>query len=345
MIRFFRKLNLWIVFFTTLSYFSPFISPQTASIFLFIGLAYPWLLLANAFFIFLWVVSRMKYWWYSAVCILLGWSYMTSVVGLNFFKKQKNTEKEVKIMTYNIGGVAPTGDKLFKMNDFIALQNCDITCVQELCSTDAFKYQIERIVALGKMPYHVPCFKSGVAIFSKFPIVQEGHVFFDNSNDSNGCAFADIQINDKIVRIYSVHLRSNMVSDIADDIAKNGDYEEKKTWSKMFTMLKRVRKMAQMRAKESEKIEAHIASSPYPVIVCGDFNDIPVSYSYHVLSEKLKDAFQEAGVGFGVTYNGNIPALKIDHILVDKKLDILSCKILKSSYSDHYPVVSELKFR
>ena len=342
MVRFLRKINLWLIFFTLIAYSAPFISPHSVSFVLFIGLAYPWLLLLNVIFIILWALSRMPYWWYSAVCILLGWNYLISVVGFNFRDKTPSGQS-LKIMTYNVGGVTVKSDKLFKLNDFLAAQNCDIICAQEFSGTTAveFNNQTERLSVLSQMPYNVPCQANTVAIFSKYPIVQKGSLSFENANGSNGCSFADIQMANKIIRIYAVHLRSNTVTDIADDLADD-NYEKRATWSKIFTMLKRVRKMAQHRAKESEKIAAHIASSPYPVILCGDFNDIPVSYSYNLLSTNLKDTFSERGFGFGVTYNGNIPALKIDHILTDKKMAVFSCKILKVPYSDHYPVVSEI---
>jgi endonuclease/exonuclease/phosphatase family metal-dependent hydrolase len=342
MVRLLRKINLWLIFFTLIAYTAPFISPHTVSFVLFVGLAYPWLLLLNVIFIILWALSRMKYWLYSAVCVLMGWNYMTSVVGFHFRDKAL-AGQTFKIMTYNVGGIVVKGDKLFKFNDFLAAQNCDVICAQEFSGTRVidFKLQTERLSVLSQMPYNVPCQRNTIAIFSKYPIVKKGSLSFENDNGSNGCSFADIQMIDKIIRVYAVHLRSNTVTDIADDLADD-DYEKRATWSKIFTMLKRVRKMAQHRAKESERIAAHMASSPYPVIICGDFNDIPVSYSYSTLGDKLKDTFSERGFGFGVTYNGNIPALKIDHILTDKKMAVFSCKILKVPYSDHYPVVSEI---
>jgi endonuclease/exonuclease/phosphatase family metal-dependent hydrolase len=344
MVKILYKLNLWVIFFTLIAYVAPFVNPHTASFFIFVGLAYPWLLLANVIFIGLWGLSRMKYWWYSAICVLVGWMYLSRVVGFSFLK-ENIPHNALKVMTYNIGGVLVKGNKLMKLNSFIENQNCDIVCVQEFVSPEAFKYQLENVIQLSKYPYNMPCEGSTTAIFSKYPIIKKGIIKFDNANGVNGCSFADIQVGEKAIRIYSVHLHSNSVSDLADDLAKKADYEESETWSKMFRMLRYVRRNAKLRANEAEKIKAHALSSPYPVMICGDFNDIPVSYSYHVLSEGLQDAFQKKGFGFGVTYNGNIPALKIDHILSDNHFDVLSCDILKVPYSDHYPVVSQMQLK
>ena len=106
-----------------------------------------------------------------------------------------------------------------------------------------------------------------------------------------------------------------------------------------------MRKTAIVRSKEARTIKENIVKSPYPVVVCGDFNDIPVSYTYHVLSEGLQDAFQESAWGFGKTYAGHIPALKIDNILLDNSLEALHCHIPKIPFSDHYPVVAQFKFK
>ena len=341
MVSFLRKFNLWLIFFTLIAYTAPFVSPQTLSFVLFVGLAYPWLLLANVIFIFLWAASRMKYWWYSAVCILLGWSYLSSIVGFNFFTKTP-TGQVLKVMTYNVSHVNLKSDRLINLNDFLTQENCDIMCLQEFSPPLQSPTQMEKLSVLSNYPYNMISRNNWMLVVSKYPIIKKESLNFDNPNGSNGCSYADIQINDKVIRVYTVHLRSNVVSDLADDLAENADYEKRATWSKMITMLRRVRIMAQYRAKESEKIAAHIATSPYPVIVCGDFNDIPVSYSYSILSQNLNDTYRERGFGIGVTYNGNIPALKIDHILTDKKITVFNSKIIKVKYSDHFPMVGEI---
>ena len=85
-------------------------------------------------------------------------------------------------------------------------------------------------------------------------------------------------------------------------------------------------------------------NSPYKVIVCGDFNDTPQSYTYNLLSENLNDSFKTKGVGFGTTYAGSIPALRIDYILTHEKIKVQSHKILKENYSDHFPVICKFLF-
>lgn len=345
MIRFLYRFNWIVVVFTLLAYCAPLISPHTASLFIFLGLAYPWLLFFNILFILFWLLSRKKYVGLSVITVLFGWSYLSQIIGFNFIK-DSTPNNALKVMTYNMGGVTVKNNKLAQLNNFIKKQNCDIICAQEFSVNSAFKYQLENVIELARYPYNVSIDGNAVCIFSKYPIIQKGIVKFDKSNDTNGCTWADIQLKDKIiVRVYAVHLRSNSVSGIADDLAQHTDYEEKETWAKMFRMLKLVRRNAQIRANEAEKIKAHIQTCPYPVILGGDFNDIPISYTYSVLSSDLQDAFQEKGRGFGITYNGNIPALKIDHILTSSHFKLWDCSILEVPYSDHFPVVSTMQIQ
>jgi endonuclease/exonuclease/phosphatase family metal-dependent hydrolase len=344
MVKFIRKVNLWVIFFTLLAYITPYVSPETMSFLTFVGLAYPWLLLLNLIFIFIWAASRMRFWWYSASCVLLGFGYLMSVFGIHFLKKN-TSEANLKIVSFNVGSTLSYENTIKKLNDFIKKQGGDIICFQEFAQNDiGLKNTVNAVESLKSYPYKMRMDGNSVVIFSKFSIISKNIIPFNNPNGGNGCNYADIKLsNNKIIRIYNVHLESNSVSGIADYLTEKAEFDKKATWGKMLTMLKLVRRNARKRANQAEKIAQQIASSPYPVIVCGDFNDIPVSYTYNVISENLTDAFKTKGIGFGTTYSGNIPALKIDYILTDKRITPLSFDIPDVRFSDHFPVVSEVK--
>jgi endonuclease/exonuclease/phosphatase family metal-dependent hydrolase len=95
-----------------------------------------------------------------------------------------------------------------------------------------------------------------------------------------------------------------------------------------------------MRAHQAEAVKAQIDQSPHPVIVAGDFNDTPVSYSYRKIRKGLNDSFVKSGYGAGFTYKGNYPANRIDYILYDNNVESRYFEILKVKYSDHYPVAA-----
>jgi endonuclease/exonuclease/phosphatase family metal-dependent hydrolase len=87
-----------------------------------------------------------------------------------------------------------------------------------------------------------------------------------------------------------------------------------------------------------------MSQSPYPVIAAGDFNDTPLSYTYSILSNKMRDVFYERGKGIGTTYSGKIPFLRIDYILTDLCFTPLKFSIIKKKYSDHYPIAALVSY-
>ena len=315
-------LNVLIILATICSYLSPYISPVRFWQFSFFGLVYPWLLLSNVLFILYWFFLKKKWAWISVVCILLGWGHIGSFVGLSF--SNNKSEGEIKVVSYNIhnfGEIYKTSKdkKVWEKSrqeviDFLK-QGEEI---QIMCSQETSKYNTKWIKDKFNFPHHKRV--KSVAIFSKYPIFNSGKI--EISKGSNSCIFADLKIGEKKLRVYSLHLQSNQVSTIADKVAKKGDPTQKELYKDIRKMMSLFRFTARQRAEQAQKIANHIATCPHPVIVCGDFNDTPQSYTYHLIAKNLKDTFKEKGYGFGTTYAGNIPALHIDHILVDKKIKV-----------------------
>ncbi len=354
MVRFIRKINLWVILLTLLAYIAPYISPAQMSFLMFIGVAFPWLLILNFLFVGIWALSRYHYWWYSAAVIVVGWSHLTSIFGVHFGQAQSlNIEGEKKsvglrVMSYNVHAlVTPcaknTAMARLELSHFLEKQNADVICFQEYLyqwgeNSDA--QILDDIPFLKIYPYSIRIKGNDLAIFSRFPILNSGILL--KRDDSNGCTYADISVRGQNIRFYSLQLRSNIVSDIADNLAKRKDIIDDDSWLNVGRMLTRFRRYGIIRAKDSEIVKKHIKESPYPVILCGDFNDIPVSYSYKTLSDGFIDAFQETGRGIGTTYAGHIPALRIDYILIDPRFKPLNCFIFRVHHSDHYPVVSDI---
>lgn len=353
MVNFLRKLNLWVVFFTLLAYCAPYISPAKVSLFLFFGLAFPWLLLANTLFILVWAVSRMRYWWFSSLTLLIGWTHLTAVFGVHFWQNTEGsarTENTIRVLQYNVMDyITPFHKDKFaakkNLNHFFELQNADIVCLQEGgdFNENSMKHLTDLFPALSAYPYQSRQKGNEIIIFSRFPLINEGKL--EDAKTGNGCNYADVQIRDKQIRVFSLHLTSNKVSGMADDLAESGTLGDDDSWLSAGRMLMRVRRTGIKRTREAEYIASMIQQSPLPVIICGDFNEIPVSYAYKTLSEGLQDAFQQAAFGFSTTYNGNIPALKIDNILMSETIEARRCEILNVKYSDHYPMVADLDLK
>jgi len=343
----------WLYIFTLglllLCYLSPYISPTTLWLISFIGVFYPILLVLNILLFFYWIWKSDKKVFIPLIAIALGWNFLTAWMGLHF-KKSKNLTSSLKVMTYNLAGLSQirSGKSLEveQLSTFLNHQNCDILCFQEFTMGENAVRQLVSKLQLDDYPYRHFQKEKAVIILSKKPFTNSGIVAFDPSG--NGCVFADIEVNDKSVRLYCSHLSSSSISTntsrIASD-AEDGALESKKTLREVKGILSKYSTSSKLRAQESLRIAEHIQSAKLPIILCADMNETPTSFVYRNLTEKLFDGFKEVGKGIATTYNGLLPTLRIDYILASKEIGFVSYTTPKVKFSDHYPVVAELSVK
>ena len=265
-----------------------------------------------------------------------------------------------------------TRNKIFQ---YIKKENADLLMLQEFFVDDSKKFNtLDSIVQFQPAKYfHVEYTSSlneiyhwGIATFSKYPIVNKGKVDFV-SQGNNICIYTDLLIGSDTVRIYNMHLASihfqyeeyELLQEIGkinpfsksthsrdssgpirskNRVKKLGDTDIKIV-SVLKEMVKRIKTAFIIRANQADLIAKHIINCRFPVIVCGDFNDTPMSYSYQKISQGLVDAFHESGTGFGNTFVGPLPYFRIDFILHDpifKSFDFHTNNSV--TLSDHYPL-------
>jgi len=339
-----RWANILLIIGTFLAYLAPYVHPAQFWQFTFVGLTYPWLLLANVLFILFWLALRNRYFLFSLGCILLGWQHFISLVGFHF-GSVADTKQTISMVTFNACNF-----KHFRHNraaaDAVELSNIfnhkkvDLVCFQEFSgyprSMDSYLDFLKNTENLKNIAW-----KKGndLAILTSYPILKTGEKYF---NRTNGYQFADLNVNGTTVRVFNVHLQSNDVSSIAERMVEDENLGEKEALRNVRTMAGRFKRAVQKRARQAEEIAAAIAKSPYPVLVGGDFNDIPQSYSYHTLAKGLQDTFKKKGGGIGITYVGNIPGLRIDYILASDDFQVLDYEKRRTSFSDHRPMASVL---
>ncbi len=347
--------NVLSVIMLLLSYLASYSSPEKYWWFAIIGLGYPIVLFVNVLFVIYWLfTSRKIISLLSFLTILCGINLMLGFAQFNFnVKFPKERGRAVKIMSYNVRLFdlynwwhnIESRDKMFNL---ITDEAPDICCFQEFFHSDKGAFQnLDTLPLFMKAKnFHVEYTINinanhwGLATFSKYPIVNKGKFNFGGRYSNNSCIYSDIKINDDTVRVYNIHLQSInfMKKDYSfmDSLIVKDKDEEIKGSKRILRLLKNA---YIKRAKQTDLVAEHIRNSAYPVIVCGDFNDPPSSYAYHILSNKLIDAFRESGRGFGQTYiGGSVPSFRIDFILHDKKFKTYDFNTVHQYYSDHFPI-------
>jgi endonuclease/exonuclease/phosphatase (EEP) superfamily protein YafD len=340
-----------------LSYLSTYVSPAKIWVLAFFGLAYPYILLVNILFMLVWVIMLKKEFLISFIAILIGINNLNNFLPLRLGKTNtkgyiKESPHQIKILSYNVRlfniyeWLSDPGTNQGILN-FIKSEHPDIICLQEFYTSSKKNYQPERIKNfLLETPYNYIhySFKNGknsgygIATFSRYPIVKQGTISFEKT--TNEAIFTDILINKDTVRIYNNHLQSVQLKrsnySFLDTLKLKYDDQQIR---EIRDISLRMKTAYILRSRQVDAISDHIKSSPYPVIVCGDFNDTPVSYSYRKMRKGLKDAFISSGQGTGSTYQGIFPYFRIDYIFHDKHFKPLLFEKVEARLSDHYPIL------
>ena len=335
---------------------STFISPKTIWWVGFFGLGYINLLIVNLCFVVFWAftVKNKKLLVISAATILIGWP----LIGRNIqiFAKTIPEEKldtSIKIISFNVQGFEqmnneqPNGEKL-NMFDFFRQEAPDIICMQEYLidnrrNIDA-TYVKKQLEELKYSHIQLPGGYFGIATFSRYPIIYKELVFSDKT--TNACMCGDIVTGENdTVRLYNIHLKSVGFNNNEKHLLNNS---VKKSYDKMDmkiakSIIKNLKNASLERVKQVMILTEHISKSPYPVIICGDFNDPPTSYSYRKVRDSRRDAFTDAGSGRSATYDiGNIASLRIDYIIYSDDFRAYNYDSPRVYISDHFPVICRL---
>ena len=337
--------NVILVLFSFFAYLSPHIDPSKFYAFSFFGLAYPFLLLLNILFIGFWLFTKKRFALISIVTLLLGYSYPGSVFGISSSGSTSVDQKSIKVLSFNTQKVKSirnkkgyvVEEKKVKLIDYLKMDNeTDVFCTQETSYVgfNLIKAELDyKHTSRGK--------ELGTTIFSKYPIINSGEIDLRSDNVS-AAIWIDIKPSNDTIRVYNIHLKTNKISSPAERMMQDPDLQSAETWNSIRGILANYKNSTIERSKQAKLIAQHLSSSPYKSIVCGDFNDTPLSNVYNILTTGRNDTFNEKGSGIGTTYAGKIPALRIDYILVDQRLDIIDHKIHKGNYSDHYPISAKI---
>ena len=356
-------INIVVLFIFLLSAFSDRVSPDSVMIFAYLGLAFPFFLFVNILFAIWWIlVSRWKFLSVNIIVFIICSGQIFTYFPIHF-KTKDIPEDCIKVLTYNVMRYNQyknhTKESPNNIVNYILNLDADIVCIQEYGATNNIQGLISdedlNAIFKEKYPYRknfpinvVGNTVGGNAVYSKFPIKSFKKIPYPSLY--NGSFIVELDVKGKNVMLINNHLESNKLS-VSDMAEYEGllkgvkELDSKKIEEAGYLMKRKLSVSYEIRAKQAELIAEYIKDSKSPyIIVCGDFNDTPISYARQTIKGNLlKDSFAETGLGMGISYNRNRFWVRIDYILHSKNIKAYNCTVGKLKDSDHYPVWTYLQ--
>lgn len=278
--------------------------------------------------------------------LLLVW-ILYSLVSHRFRQPKETFSHTLKVMTYNTHAMM-IGDKLAakkEMLQYINNQGADVVCLQEvLVYKNPARLTLPALrEAMSNYPYTYYDFKRynshrqfGNVVFSRYPLTNKNTIRYESqSNISSQC---DVQVGDETIRLIVNHLESYGLvrEDLQFDTLSMAEI-------KNSSLVQKLQHAGKLRHQQAREVKRSIRQSPYPVVVVGDFNAIPLSYVYWKVKFGLRDCFLESSLGkVGNTIKKGPLGIRIDYILCSRELSPIKCEVDRVRYSDHFPVCATI---
>lgn len=383
MAHYFRKFTLRLILLANillilvffLACLTPYLNPLDWWFTGFLALLFPYLYVAVGLFFIFWLIVSPKKSLLSLFALILGFFGFSKVIAMNKpapFSVEKK-ENHLRIMDWNIRYFVPFNNTNFKPDedlnrnailDEIRDHQPDIICFQEFFVNgfEKKKGNIERIRDELGYPYHYfsrdkifwNTIMGGIAIFSRYPIVHAELVRYPEriSRDAENTILADIVFKGDTIRVFAIHLQSFGFKPRDYQSFSKIKNQQPEGLEASKNLLRKMRYTFAFHSQQSEFTADLISQSPYPVIVCGDLNDVPNSYAYSTIRANRKDAFLEKGFGIGKTYNsatsrflGQLPTLRIDYIFTDPSMEVSQFTQINKKLSDHGAVIADVNLK
>lgn len=340
----------------------PYISAGSFWFIAVLGLVFPVLFLMVVICLVVWAIRRSKWVFLPLIALLLSWKQISVAFGFHFFGGGYNKEKKegsVRVLSWNVfrwdeqNKKARGGESYRKkMMEAVVKEDADILCFHEFFQpyqSKRFEGNLEELQKQGYPYYYFFPSSSllngelqfGMVIMSRYPIIDSAKFSFGKTPHSEGLMYADVKVNNKTYRVFSVHMESSRMGKANYFGALGTD----NSISNVRSSVSNLKRAYQLRNEQADLVSAQIAASPYPVIVCGNIGDVPNSRAYFKVREGLNDVFLRKGAGFGRTFRFIAPTLRVDCILTDPRLEVEQFNMPRWTYSDHFPIVVDLAER
>lgn len=288
-----------------------------------LSLAFPFLFVLYFLLNIYWVFNFRK----RGIIFLAGFVFLIPLLQrwVNYSTPNEKLEPNIKVMSFNTHGVSP------EKQDYLNNIDADILLLQESGWATKNKMKLPK--------YRHTAHSEVVSIYSKFPILRQEKI---KMSENAYAQYADIQVDGRGVRLLNIYLEPFRLEKEELKPSESMDINKIKAKSLMSRMMP----VFKIHQTQIDEVKKYIETSPYPVILAGDFNAVPNSYEYYQLREGLKDAFVEAGKGSGTTFHDYAMPIRIDYIFATDHFKPISYQVDRSvKLSDHYPVFVELSLK
>jgi len=362
---FFKKamitLNVLVILPYLVTCLTPYINTSQYWALAFPGLIFPLLLLVLAGFTLFWLFAGSRWWLISGLVLLLGFQQIRACVA--FHLKQpfslKRKDHTLRVLQWNLEGWGNYLDhhdstNFSLMKQVIARQDADVLCLEEymdflyprfnqpvMHGLEALGYRYFYVVP---SEYYADDYESGVAIFSRYPIIDSAQYQLDTSPYSEHVAYIDIRVPGDTIRVFATHLESVHFHRQEYQSLSEMKHGRGEGLQDSRTIVSKLKKGYISRHRQAVMVRGLLDKSPYATLICGDFNDVPNSSTYFEIRGNYRDAFLEKGSLFGRTFRFISPTLRIDYILADPRFTIEQFQRLKVTYSDHYAIEADLGY-
>lgn len=326
-----------VLIFAIMGFLAARVNPNDNTIFLYAALGLPFTLIFALVLIIYFAIKRSWHFLISLLAILLNFQFITANLSLGRIFSGNPSEKNIniKVATYNVHSFNYQKDfiPINDISDYIKKNEVDILCMQEYAPH--YIYSEEEVrnafgnfddMALRKSSMN----EIGLVIYSKFPIMASGILRFHDS--ANGAVWADVSISgNKTIRVINVHMQTTGLKNVLH--------------LGILGSAMNLTDNAKIRASQVQLVRNLIDTTKHPVILAGDFNDLPSTYTFRTLKGELRDGFIYGGLGTAGTYKGKLSFLRIDNILSSKSIKCIKYYSDKKEWSDHNPVIAEFAIK
>lgn len=364
----------WAILAYVVSSLSSFIPPLSFSFISLFAIGYPYILATFILCTIIAFFTLRKFAYLMLIILPVGYFNFATTFSLHKeipWQSQKDSST-LRIMTWNVQSFANYLRRKVtnaayvttknEMLEVVKTYNPDVICFQEYRNVENSKKRAPVKRQLDSLGYKYSfCsndrgdrkprnpkvrIETGVAIYSKLPLLDSARMILNYSGKIENFIYADVLFHNKPVRIFTAHLQSfDIYADTAQSRFEDDNIYEI-TYKKRQAAEFRVRETEMNHQREVETIRKEINTSDHPVIYCGDLNITPTSYNYcYLKGQNLRDAFLAKGSGIGNTFYKICPTLRIDVCLSDTAFRVMQCKRIRKKLSDHFPVVADVKWK